>query len=66
MSGSMIFNDKHHRYQLDRIFGKTNRTDKIILTELSTGNRKTLSASQEPGKLFFGVEKETFVQLIVS
>lgn len=61
MSGSLIFTQDSRHYQLDRVFGKSRRTDSITLTDLDTGTEQNLG-SAEPGEMFLNLSEDTFVR----
>ena len=62
MGGTITFEAEGKRYQLDRSFGKTRRTDRIRLTNLASGESCALSAGTEPGEMFLGLGEDAFVR----
>ncbi len=60
MGGAVEFEQGGIHYRLERQFGKSNSTDRILLYRGDTGESETLSGGETPGARFFGMSSETF------
>lgn len=60
MGGAVEFEQGGIHYRLERQFGKSNSTDRILLYRGDTGESETLSGGEAPGARFFGMSSETF------
>jgi exonuclease SbcC len=66
MSGSIEFEDKGIAYRIERQFGVSNATDKIILWNKATGEKEGIASGTDLGQRFFGIgatafEKSVFI-----
>lgn len=57
-AGRIDFEHDGRRYQLERIFGKTESSDKITLINRDTG--ESLNSGKDIGKRFFGLSEQAF------
>ena len=62
MSGSMEIQVGNTPYLIEKNFHKSFKTDKTILTDLSTGNSVLLAPSEEVGKHFLGIDAMGFLK----
>lgn len=60
MAGSITFTHDGSNYRLEREFKRSNSTDKISLIDLDTGEKTTLSGSDDIGANFFGITDSAF------
>ena len=58
MAGRIDFTADGKKYRIERIFKATNSTDKIAVTNLSTGKRETFTGKEDLGKRFLGLSLE--------
>ena len=58
MAGSIDFESGGKKYRIERIFKATNATDKIAVTDLSSGERETFTGKEDLGKRFLGISFE--------
>lgn len=58
MAGSIDFTSCGRKYRIERIFKATNSADKIVVTDLSTGERETFTGKDDLGKKFIGLSGE--------
>lgn len=64
MGGAVEFEQGGIHYRLERQFGKSNSTDKILLYRGDTGESEVLSGGEAPGVRFFGMSSETFERTV--
>ena len=64
MGGAVEFEQGGIHYRLERQFGKSNSTDRILLYRGDTGLSETLSGGETPGARFFGMSSETFERTV--
>lgn len=64
MGGAVEFEQGGIHYRLERQFGKSNSTDRILLYRGDTGGSETLSGGEAPGTRFFGMSSETFERTV--
>lgn len=57
-AGRIDFEHEGRRYQLERIFGKTESSDKITLINRDTG--ENLGSDKDVGRRFFGLSEQAF------
>ena len=60
MAGSITIESEGVTYRLEREFKASNSTDKISLIDLDSGEKQTLSGSEEIGAKFFGLTDGAF------
>ncbi len=60
MAGYLELTDGDAHYRLERVFGKSRRSDRVTLTDLTTGKQTALAA--EPGEVFLSINEDTFVR----
>lgn len=60
MAGSIEFTHADKQYRLERIFGGSNSTDKITLTDLSLGTDIPLDSKGDVGSQYFGIGEAAF------
>ncbi len=58
MAGSIDFESGGKKYRIERIFKASNSTDKIAVTDLSSGERETFTGKEDLGKRFLGLTLE--------
>lgn len=58
MAGSIDFESDGKKYRIERIFKTSNSTDKIAVTNLSSGERETFTGKEDLGKRFLGLSLE--------
>lgn len=59
MAGSIDFTQGTRKYRIERIFKATNSSDKITVTDLSTGEREAFTGKDDLGKRFIGLSSES-------
>lgn len=64
MGGSIIFSHDGKKYCLQKLFGKTPKSDKTVLTDLSLGSAVELPAGKDIGEMFFGISAGAFERSI--
>ena len=64
MAGSIDFTLGNRKYRIERIFKSTNASDKITVTDLSTGDRESFTGKDDIGKRFIGLTKESAIRSI--
>ncbi len=64
MAGSIDFTLNNRKYRIERIFKSTNTSDKITVTDLSTGERESYTGKEDLGKRFIGLTKESAIRSI--
>ncbi len=62
MAGSIDFSDNGRDYRIERIFGSSNSSDKVTLTDLVFGTRESVSA--DIGTKLFGLSSAAFERSI--
>ncbi len=60
MAGSVTFESEGVTYRLEREFRASNSTDKIALFNLDTGEKESVSGSEDIGAKFFGLTDGAF------
>ena len=58
MAGRIDFEVDGKKYRIERIFKTSNSTDKIAVTNLLSGERKTFTGKEDLGKRFLGLSLE--------
>ncbi len=58
MAGRIDFETEGKKYRIERIFKTSNSTDKIAVTNLSSGERETFTGKEDLGKRFLGLSLE--------
>lgn len=58
MAGRIDFENEGKKYRIERIFKTSNATDKIAVTNLSSGERETFTGKEDLGKRFLGLSLE--------
>lgn len=58
MAGRIDFTLGHRKYRIERIFKATNSADKIIVTDLSSGENQTFTGKDDLGKKFIGLSSD--------
>ena len=71
MAGAVEFRDDGIRYRIEKVFGASQKTDRIRLLNLATGNPVQIAGEEEIGRKFFGMgvsafEKSVFIGQIGS
>ncbi len=64
MAGSIDFTLDNRKYRIERIFKSTNASDKIVVTDLSTGEVENFTGKDELGKRFIGLTRESAIRSI--
>ncbi|MEE0946012.1 MAG: AAA family ATPase [Acutalibacteraceae bacterium] len=64
MAGSIDFTKDNRKYRIERIFKSTNASDKITVTDLSTGESESFSGKDDLGKRFIGLTRESALRSI--
>lgn len=60
MKGYILFEHKGIQYRLERVFGKSNSSDKVKIMDDITGEVLKYTSSKDPGQEFFGLGEEAF------
>ncbi len=64
MGGSITFSHDGKNYCLQKLFGKTKKSDKTVLTDLSLGKIIKLPSDKDVGEMFFGLSAGAFERSI--
>lgn len=64
MKGHILFEHKGILYRLERIFGKSNSSDKVKILDEITGETVKWANIKDPGQEFFGLGEEAFAKSV--